>query len=252
MTINLLFSFIMSNQFLNLIFHLIGPTIIWFFICLWWDRKQPEPNRQIIRTFLLGGLVALLLTFINIPLTEYIKKVFFGPEILLILILSFLVDALIEEGGKLTCFKFTVYRFPSFDEPVDGMIYGIILGLGFAFTENIFYAFAIKDISLAADILLLRGFTTTFMHFIAGGIIGYYFALSKFSLRKKFPALFKGFILAVLFHGFYNTLSRLNQPLILYFIAILLIIIFIFMFRNILRLRKIEVDLLTLMDNQTG
>ena len=239
----------MSNQFLNLIFHLIGPTIIWFFICLWWDRKQPEPNRQIIRTFLLGGLVALLLTFINIPLTEYIKKVFFGPEILLILILSFLVDALIEEGGKLTCFKFTVYRFPSFDEPVDGMIYGIILGLGFAFTENIFYAFAIKDISLAADILLLRGFTTTFMHFIAGGIIGYYFALSKFSLRKKFPALFKGFILAVLFHGFYNTLSRLNQPLILYFIAILLIIIFIFMFRNILRLRRVDVDLLTLLEN---
>jgi len=238
----------MSNQFLNLIFHLIGPTIIWFFICLWWDRKQPEPNRQIIRTFLLGGLVALLLTFINIPLTEYIKKVFFGPEILLILILSFLVDALIEEGGKLTCFKFTVYRFPSFDEPVDGMIYGIILGLGFAFTENIFYAFAIKDISLAADILLLRGFTTTFMHFIAGGIIGYYFALSKFSLGKKSFSVFKGFILAVLFHGSYNVLSRFNQPLFLYLLAILLIIIFIFIFRNILRLRKIGVDLIELLD----
>ena len=184
--------------------------------------------------------MAGFLVFINVPLTEFVKEFFFMPTILMIFVLSFFVDALIEEFGKLICFRLNIYGLRSFEEPLDGMIYGLILGLGFAFTENLFYALAIKDIELAKQIIFLRSFTATLMHFIAGGIIGYYFALAKFRFGGSPLLIFQGFFLAFLFHGFYNTLSRLNLTNVYLFLAILLVAIFIVMYRGILRLRKIE------------
>ena len=220
--------------------YIIGPTLAWLFLSLWWDRKRPEPKHQIIRAFLLGGLTAILLVFFNISLTNYLKESFFLSPILMVLLLSFLVDGLIEEGGKLISFRFGIYHLKHFDEPIDGMIYGFILGLGFAFVENIFYAYALTKapMYLAKEILFLRGFTATLMHFIAGGIIGYYFALAKFRFGGNPLLIFQGFFLAFLFHGFYNTLSRIESPYMFLSLLILLMAIFIFLYRGFLKLKK--------------
>jgi len=138
--------FIDYLQILKSIFlYVAGPTVFWLLLCLWFDRKQPEPAHQLFKTFLFGCLLATILVYIAGPISSLVKKIFINQPILKIFILSFLVDALIEEFAKIGLFNFKVYHLKSFDEPIDGIIYGLVLGLGFAFVENIFYGLAISS-----------------------------------------------------------------------------------------------------------
>jgi RsiW-degrading membrane proteinase PrsW (M82 family) len=74
--------------------------------------------------------------------------------------------------------------------------------------ENIFYGFLSATTTLGASTIFSRGFTSTLMHFLSGGIIGYYLGLFKFKKKKIF--IWQGIFLAVLFHGLYNTIIRFN------------------------------------------
>jgi len=237
--------------------YVAGPTVFWFLLCLWFDRKRPEPAYQLLRTFLSGCLLATILVYIAGPISSLVKKIFINQPILKIFILSFLVDALIEESTKISLFNFKIYRLKSFDEPIDGIVYGMVLGLGFAFVENIFYGLVVSSFSLSPNLLLLRGVTTTFMHFLAGGIIGFYFGLAKFTLlpsktdpnrdfltgfivpARKSRLIWQGFVLALLFHGLYNTITRFSFNWAILPLAILLIIVYFNILKALRRLARI-------------
>ncbi|MFA6145902.1 MAG: PrsW family intramembrane metalloprotease [Patescibacteria group bacterium] len=201
---------------LNLLFYLLlcaGPTLLWFFFCLRFDRRQPEPKREIFKFFSLGAIITIPLIFIAGPITNWIEQNLFLNSILIIFILSFLVDGLIEELAKYVLLNWTLYRCRYFDEIKDGFVYGMSLSLGLAFTENILYALFSKDLANGTTILLFRGFTTTFMHYLSGGIIGYHLAMAKFYKSNKMTQRmfkFRGLILAILLHGLYNSIIRFN------------------------------------------
>ena len=54
---------------------------------------------------------------------------------------SFLSAAVVEEGLKFALLYFVVYRLREFNEPMDAMVYGVCVSLGFAASENIFYVY---------------------------------------------------------------------------------------------------------------
>lgn len=212
-----------------------GPALIWLLVCMRLDKSAPEPGIQIFKTFLWGVVLTIPLIYIAGSVTSVIKQSSFIPTIVSIFILSFLVDGLFEEGGKYIILRLRVYPSVHFDELRDGFIYGMVLGLGFAFAENVLYGIISSNIFLGAWTVLLRGTTTTFLHFLSGGIIGYYIGLVKFQKLKKSVALY-GLILAILLHGLYNTVVRFGWwwnliPLVIILISVYIVIL--------IRIRKI-------------
>lgn len=212
-----------------------GPVLLWLGICLRLDRSAPEPGMQIFKTFMWGVVLTIPLIYIAGTVTGMVRQFPFIPAIAVIFILSFLVDGLFEEGGKYVILRLRVYPSIHFDELRDGFIYGMVLGLGFAFAENILYGIISDSVLLGAGTVVLRGITTTFLHFLSGGIIGYYIGLVKFHSLKKSVALY-GLVLAIVLHGLYNTVVRFGWWWNLIPLAILLGGVYIVI---LIRIRKI-------------
>lgn len=225
------------------LFYLIlsaGPTLIWLSLCLWLDRKRSEPKKEILKIFFWGAFITLPIILVAAPLTQYFEEKLAFSFLLQILVLSFLVDAFWEELAKLGILG-RLYRSKHFDELRDGFIYGMILGLGLAFIENVFYALLASNLAIGGLMILLRGITATLIHFLAGGIIGYYIAVAKFYCPKKKQkafTIFKGFFLALLLHGFYNTVIRFGWSWGWLIVAVLLIFVFSQILRKIHQINK--------------
>src|SRR6056297_1434906 len=142
---NFLLNIFRESSLGSILFFLLlssGPTILWLTICLWLDKQQPEPKHQILKIFLTGGLVTMPLLIVAGFLTGIIKN-YFVSNLLNILLLSFLIDGCVEEFTKYIVLRVSIVRYKYFDELRDGIIYGMVLGLGFAFVENILYGLSV-------------------------------------------------------------------------------------------------------------
>ena len=224
-----------QNFLIYLLFSAL-PIGIWLFVCLRLDRSAPEPRSQIFRVFLLGALVTIPLMLITGNLTNWSEKNLLLGSFLAIFFSSFLIDGLFEEFGKYIVFRLGVYQIRHFNQVRDGFIYGMTLGLGFAFSENILYGFLSPNIWSGTSLILLRGLTTTLIHFLSGGIIGYYWALVKFNPKFSKYLSLKGLFLAFLLHGLYNTIVRFNWYWNIIPLGILLIGVYIVVLRRIKRI----------------
>ena len=105
------------------------PAALWMYLFYRSDRYQREPGILVARTFLVGGLVGLAFAF-----------TYSGPSFIRsALVMAVVAAPIVEETAKFLVVKWTVYRRPEFDEPVDGMVYAAAAALGFASVENIVY-----------------------------------------------------------------------------------------------------------------
>jgi len=116
-----------------------------------------------------------------------------------------------EELLKYLVVKWQVLKNPSFDEPLDAMIYLITSALGFAATENLLNIFLIPNLTfqLAFSQASVRFLSATLLHTLASGTLGYFVACSLLNLRHKNFILLTGFSLAVILHSLYNYLAWL-------------------------------------------
>ena len=107
---------------------------------------------------------------------------------------AFCVAGLGEESVKLAVlFTFSGSRF--FRRVFDGPALAVAIGLGFAFSENIFF-------SLENPLtLVLRNFTSVPLHALALAIPGWCLGMSRFAYKPLVPF---GFCAAVLLHGAYD------------------------------------------------
>ena len=116
--------------------------------------------------------------------------------------------ALVEELFTYVAVKWTVLSHPEFDEPVDAMLYMIILALGFAALENMLVLMPIIKGSLLPDkaiaISVLRFAGATFLHALASGTVGYFLALSLLEPKKRWRLLMTGLGIATVLHGLFN------------------------------------------------
>lgn len=188
------------------------PSIIWL---LFYLRKDvhPESNKMILKVFFFGMLAAVLAAVIEMEL--FGAFVFLGggytKTFLFFLFSEFIIIALVEETSKFLFVKEKVVNHWEFDEPVDAMIYMIIVALGFAALENTLVLFSNSGdyiissvIQEAALISSFRFLGATFLHALASGTIGYFLALSFFKPAKRLELILKGLIIATLLHGLFN------------------------------------------------
>ena len=177
----------------------ILPSILILIIFSLSDKFK-EPNKEIFLVFISGILITIPAYLANTFLIEdvYVNYLFISES----LASSFLSAAVVEEGLKFLVLYLIVYRLREFNEPMDAIVYGVCVSLGFATLENIFYIFysdfGIEPIYLS----ILRGFTAIPAHAIFGVMMGYFFM--RYAFFHKSKSLYLSFLIPYLLHGSYN------------------------------------------------
>ncbi|MEI6171871.1 MAG: PrsW family glutamic-type intramembrane protease [bacterium] len=156
-----------------------------------------EPRTALVKTFLLGLLVTIPAVPLSLGLSAVLPLFSPGP-LLAALYDAFVVAAIPEELLKLLVIALYCARRVSFDEPMDGIVYGATAALGFAALENVLY---VADGGLVTA--AVRSVTAVPMHAIMGAVLGYYVARARFGGGRRID-IWKGWGIAVLMHGLYD------------------------------------------------
>ncbi len=155
-----------------------------------------EPRAVLARTFMYGLLSIVPAVLIGLGLSAV--RPGSASIALAALYEAFVIAAIPEEGLVLLVIRGYSARQPSFDEPMDGLVFGVTAALGFAALENAIYA-----LNGGWTTALVRAFTAVPMHAACGAILGNAVAQSEFDPAKR-GAIRKGFLAAVTVHGLYD------------------------------------------------
>ena len=188
--------------------------IISYFV---YSDKFKEPKGEIIKIFIYGILITIPAYFLNTYLNAFWYANF---QVSQEIISSFLTAAPVEEGLKLSILYFYVYKMKDFNEPIDGIVYGVTVSLGFATLENIYYVYLLADYfdTTSMALAIARSFSAVPAHAVFGVFMGYFFM--KYSFIKKGDNLLFAFLIPFVLHGCYNLFTASN-----FFISLLLILI---------------------------
>jgi RsiW-degrading membrane proteinase PrsW (M82 family) len=187
----------------------VGPALIILFIFYKTDYLKPEPTGLITKVFFLGAGFTLLLAV----LLSYIPQGsnFTTNKIVIIIIDAFIIAGLIEETFKFILFKILIYKNKHFDEIMDGILYMATISLAFAAVENFGYGMMAMSggFEYGITVIILRAVSAVPMHATMSGIMGYYIAREK--ILHETGSSFKGLVIAVLIHGFYNFFAFISE-----------------------------------------
>ena len=114
---------------------------------------------------------------------------------------AFLEAAIPEELGKLLVVTCILLRHEDLRRPVDAIILTVLVGLGFATIENLYYVFSSENWTETA---MLRAITAVPMHATVGIIMGYLGARFILADRNRLPLLAAMFIFPTILHGMYD------------------------------------------------
>ncbi|MBI1369373.1 MAG: PrsW family intramembrane metalloprotease [Planctomycetes bacterium] len=157
------------------------------------DRNR-EPAKVVRTTFILGVLITIPAGLLGAPILMSLQL---PPEPWAAgLIVAFAAAGIPEE-----CFKFLVLRGyaarkAAFDEPMDGIVYGVAASLGFAALENVLYV-----LQGGWAVAITRAFTAVPAHACFGAIMGYFVGRSRIN---KIGSSLIGLVAAILAHGLYD------------------------------------------------
>jgi RsiW-degrading membrane proteinase PrsW (M82 family) len=184
----------------------IGPGLLWLWYFYQQDRYEPEPLKVVFKVFLAGLLLVIPAGLLEQLWRGQILSAVHSGNWPSFLMMAFLVIALIEETLKTGFLWWLIGHNNELDEPADGIIYGITLGLGFASLENLIWASA-----FGFGVAALRAIITTLAHATFTGWMGYFIAKYKFRNHSS-SVLLSGFFLAWASHGLYDFLLFLRNP----------------------------------------
>ncbi|MBR9861124.1 PrsW family intramembrane metalloprotease [bacterium] len=167
-------------------------AIILYFVFL--DRFNKEPIKMLLMTFVFG-----VLSIIPAVLMEQYGMSVLGPTNSLVKdwIEAFIVIAFAEELAKYLFLRIFVFKSRHFDEPFDGIIYALMISMGFAGLENILYV-----IEGGVNVAIVRMFTAVPAHATFAVLMGYWVGRAKMENKPFLNWL--GLFSAILFHGLYD------------------------------------------------
>jgi RsiW-degrading membrane proteinase PrsW (M82 family) len=164
------------------------------------DNLKKEPKRLIVNVFLMGIISTIPVIIIELILGEF-NKLLQAESLEFFAFKAFIVAGFSEEFLKFLIVRYYVFRKTDFDEVMDGIVYAIVAGLGFACLENIIYV-----VNGGIMTAIIRAFTAIPLHALSAGIMGYYIGEAKFAsvARTRNSFLILGLLWAILIHGLYD------------------------------------------------
>ncbi len=189
-------------MWLSLLAIALAPGVAIILYIYWKDSHDREPIRHLLICFLLGIVSAVMAVLIDKALRPIQTEMTVPNSIGDKLFTAFVMAALVEEFCKFFMCRFYAYPKKDFNEPLDGIVYMVMVAMGFATIENILYVFANPENGIQTGIV--RMLLAVPGHACWGVIVGYFMGLAKFRPRFKILYIFIGLFIGILLHGTYD------------------------------------------------
>jgi RsiW-degrading membrane proteinase PrsW (M82 family) len=162
------------------------PEVFWLGFFYLMDRHEPEPKQLVAGVCVLGALIAA-------PLADFVQSQAVPPVPLAAQGLSpfsldrvlhaVLIAGLAQEMCKYAVVRYTIYLSREFDEPMDGIVYMMACGTGFAVWVN-YHRLSGQQHQVYLSIGAAQAVVTTLAHASFAGLLGYVLGRAKFSRRS--------------------------------------------------------------------
>lgn len=163
------------------------PAVLWLGFFYLMDRHEPEPKQLVAGVSVLGCLIAA-------PLADFLIYQAVPPGVLESHDLSafspdrwmyaVLVVGLAQEMCKYATVRYTIYLSREFDEPMDGVVYMMACGTGFAVWVN-YHRMSGQGHQIQLSIGAAQAVVTTLAHASFAGVLGFVLGKAKFSQRSS-------------------------------------------------------------------
>jgi RsiW-degrading membrane proteinase PrsW (M82 family) len=196
----------------------ILPMLVYALILWWFDRYEKEPLGLLIASFLWGAVPAIIFSLIvelvlDVPISRFVEPVTAS------LIGAAVVAPVAEEVFKgVALLLLLVFFRKEIDSPLDGIIYGGLVGFGFAAVENVFYfagAFFESGLGGLASLAVFRAFAFGLNHALYTGLTGLGLALARTVPIRwvKIGGPMAGLVLGMVAHAVHNGSVMLGAEL---------------------------------------
>jgi RsiW-degrading membrane proteinase PrsW (M82 family) len=193
------------------------PAVFWLGFFYLMDRHEPEPKQLVVGVCVLGCLVAA-------PLADFVQYQLVPPVALEVpglnmvsldrVLYAVLVAGLAQEMCKYAAVRYTVYMSREFDEPMDGIVYMMACGTGFAVWVN-YHRLSAGGLSVRLSTGAADAVITTLAHASFAGALGYVLGRAKFT-RRSAPVrgllLMIGLLGAATLNGGWHVLEHWLRP----------------------------------------
>lgn len=169
-----------------------------------------EAWRQLLLSFLLG-MVATLPPLLIQNLAADVREDPARHSVLAFAFYAYIVIALTEEGSKYLVLRAYAFRLPTLQTPFDGILYSVMVGMGFATVENIEYVW-----QFGLETGLSRFFLAVPAHASFAVLMGYNMGWAKMlrtpeTARASIWRMWRGLLIATFFHGSFDFFLFLQQ-----------------------------------------
>lgn len=195
----------MTSFVLTAILATVCPTALYSWLIWWLDRYEKEPLLLLAAAFVWGSVPAILLAILfQVVLTVPLSNSPLGPEVT-----TWTLVPLVEEPVKaLALVALFVFVRREFDGPVDGVVYGALIGFGFAMTENLlFFLYNPDDLS---GLFWLRSVVFGFNHALFTSIVGLGLGLVRYARQRwsGYVVVPASLLLAIMLHSLHNIIVQ--------------------------------------------
>ncbi len=209
---------ILLGIILSVLFGIVPMALLAVILTLC-DRYEREPPLLLVGIFLWGAIVAAGSAFILNTIFGVSVYLLSGSEGLADVGAAVLSAPFVEETVKgLAVLAVFLYFRGEFDSILDGVIYGGLVGFGFAAAENINYIFSgFQDGGTEGlfTLVFVRVLLIPFLHATLTAFTGIGLAVGRLNRGwLRYAAPLAGYAIAIGLHTFHNLLASVPDPLV--------------------------------------
>ncbi|HSM54789.1 MAG TPA: PrsW family intramembrane metalloprotease [Candidatus Sulfomarinibacteraceae bacterium] len=193
------------------------PAAAYMTLIYWFDRYEKEPFWLLAAMFFWGAVPSVLLAIAFNSIVSVPFDLIAGPEIrntLAAIIIAPPLEETVKGIALLGIFAFVRHEI---DSLLDGIIYGAMVGMGFAMVENVFYFLDVYEEggrSAWQTLIFMRAIVFGLNHSLFTSMTGLGLAVSRFATRPGLRVLapILGWMVAISLHTIHNLGASLGAP----------------------------------------
>jgi len=191
------------------------PTYFYIWLVRSIDRFEKEPAQYLICAFMWGAVPAILIAAVLQLMFAVPVEALLGPDSLSGELIQTAIGAPVTEEilkGVAVAYIYLQHR-REFDGWVDGIVYGAMVGLGFAYVEDILYLMDTATWGEWGALLVTRSIVFGAMHGFWSALTGIGFGLARYMKNplQKISIVSGGLVAAIAAHLIHNAAVTLVE-----------------------------------------
>lgn len=174
-----------------------GPAVIIALYFYMRDLNEPEPYGLLLLSMIFGGLAFFISRGLGLLLHQFLFRGMddVAPE----WIEAFLLTGLLAELFKFIFLRGVVFYSKNFNQPFDGIVYAIMVGMGYVIAFNSLQVFIGDETSSALPMV-----TAAPAHAVFAVIMGFFTGEAKVFHSRNILYSLLALLLAAFAHGYYD------------------------------------------------